>query len=93
MKYRSRRFFFRSAALQSRAGGPPRGAVTKEIRAMRRKVGFFLSSAILAVTLGGSVLPAHASDGTSLVDCVKNGGHASGKYCSGGANDGRLILP
>lgn len=60
---------------------------------MRRKVGFFLSSAILIVTLGGSVLPAHASDGTSLMDCVKSGGHASGKYCSGGGHDGRLILP
>ena len=60
---------------------------------MRRRVGFFLSSAILTVTLMSSVLPAHASDGTSLIDCVKNGGHASGKYCSGGADDGRLILP
>jgi hypothetical protein len=89
----SRRFFLRRGALQSRAGGLPRGAATKEIRAMRRKVGFFLGSAILTVTLVGSVLPAHASEGTSLVDCVKNGGHASGKYCSGGSNDGRLILP
>ena len=59
---------------------------------MRRKVGFFLSSAILTLALGGSMLPAHASDGTSLVDCVKNGGHASGKYCSGGGDDGRLIV-
>jgi hypothetical protein len=59
---------------------------------VRRKFGFFLSSVILTVTLAGSVLPAHASDGTSLVECVKNGGHASGKYCSGGGNDGKLIV-
>ena len=59
---------------------------------MRRKFGFLFSSAILTAMLAGSVLPAHASDGTSLIECVKNGGHASGKYCSGGANDGRLIV-
>jgi hypothetical protein len=31
---------------------------------------------------------AHA---VSLVDCQRGGGHASGKYCSGGVHDGELI--
>jgi hypothetical protein len=92
MKTRSRRFFFGVVLSSPGPAVPSRGAVTKEIQTMRRKIGFFLSSAILTLALGGSMLPAHASDGTSLVDCVKNGGHASGKYCSGGGDDGRLIV-
>jgi hypothetical protein len=59
---------------------------------MRRKFGFFVTSAILTVILGASAVPAHASEGTSLLECLKSGGHASGKYCSGGVQDGKLIV-
>jgi hypothetical protein len=59
---------------------------------MHRKFVYAISSAVVAVVLGGLVAPVLASDGTSLVDCLKNGGHQSGKYCSGGGHDGRLII-
>ena len=59
---------------------------------MHRKLAYAISSAVVAVVLGGLMPPVHASEGTSLIDCLKNGGHQSGKYCSGGGHDGRLII-
>lgn len=47
---------------------------------------------IIAAASVGVCWPAHAFDGTSLVDCLRGGGHSSGKYCSGGSHDGKLIV-
>lgn len=58
---------------------------------MSRKLRCLVSAFLFAAT-AGMAMPARASDGTSLLDCLQGGGHQSGKYCSGGSHDGRLIL-
>jgi hypothetical protein len=59
---------------------------------MSRKLTIAISATIAAIAFGGLVGPVHASEGTSLIDCLKAGGHQSGKYCSGGDHDGKLII-
>lgn len=57
-----------------------------------RKIKLLVVS-LCAATLFGGVLgwPASGAIVTSLDDCRRNGGHESGKYCSGGALNGAVI--
>jgi hypothetical protein len=46
------------------------------------------ATSLLGVGFGGS---ARGAEFVSLDDCRRSGGHESGKYCSGGRLNGRLI--
>jgi hypothetical protein len=60
--------------------------------APRLKLKLALVSATAAAMLGvGLGLPASGALETSLDECLRNGGIASGKYCSGGLYNGSLI--
>jgi hypothetical protein len=43
------------------------------------------------VALLGALAPARGAVQTTLEECLRQGGHESGKYCSGGYQDGYLI--
>lgn len=48
--------------------------------------------AVVAMLVLATVLPAFAAGSVTLLECNQGGGHASGKYCSGGIFDGFLIV-
>jgi len=50
-----------------------------------------LAAAVTVTALLGAFVPARGAVQTTLEDCLRQGGHESGKYCSGGYQDGYLI--
>lgn len=60
--------------------------------AARRRAGAKLVMAVAtAAALLGALAPARGAVQTTLDECLRQGGHESGKYCSGGYQDGYLI--
>jgi hypothetical protein len=58
---------------------------------IRRSLRTFFVSGMVSVLLGVVAGPAFAARETTLEECLRGGGHASGKYCSRGLEDGSLI--
>ena len=58
----------------------------------RRRAGARLAvAAATAAALLGALAPARGAVQTTIEECLRQGGHESGKYCSGGYQDGFLI--
>ncbi|MCA1845504.1 MAG: hypothetical protein LC792_20380 [Actinobacteria bacterium] len=62
----------------------------KRAAARRRTAGLVMAAATAAALLG-ALAPARGAVQTTLEECLRQGGHESGKYCSGGYQDGFLI--
>ena len=59
--------------------------------AARHRAKMAVVGAAALASLLGALVPARAAAVTTLQDCLRSGGHESGKYCSGGGQDGKLI--
>ena len=57
----------------------------------RRRGSAWLVLAATAAALLGALAPAQGAVQTTIEECLRQGGHESGKYCSGGYQDGFLI--
>ena len=66
--------------------------IMKTRAAARRRAGAkVIVAAAVAAALLGALAPARGAVQTTLEECLRQGGHESGKYCSGGYQDGYLI--
>jgi len=64
------------------------GTVKGRVRSRRMRLAMVATT---AAALLGALAPARGAVLTSLEECLRQGGHESGKYCSGGYLDGYLI--
>ena len=58
----------------------------------RRRAGAWLVLGASAAAVLGALMPAQGALLTTVEECLRQGGHESGKYCSGGYQDGFLIF-
>ena len=58
----------------------------------RRRAGAWLVLATSAAAMLAALAPAQGALQTTIEECLRQGGHESGKYCSGGYQDGFLIF-
>jgi hypothetical protein len=70
---------------------PGRLLEEREMANKRIKRRLVIAAATAAAVLTGALAPAIAAGQTRLEDCLRAGGHESGKYCSGGREDGKII--
>ena len=57
----------------------------------RRRTSVKLVVAATAAAILGALAPAQGAVQTTIEECLRQGGHESGKYCSGGYQDGFII--
>jgi hypothetical protein len=67
------------------------GTLNGRAAARNRAKAALVIGAATAAALLGALTPARGAILTTLEDCLRQGGHESGKYCSGGYQDGYII--